>query len=381
MLDTMIVILVLSFLVIIHELGHYLAAKWSGVKVEEFGLGYPPKAWMLFKKWGTEFTLNWVPFGGFVKMAGEELKEKSAEELSNPPKKKHGQRDFVDASIWHRQLIIVGGVAVNFMFGIMAFAIVYLQLGIPTPLTTARIAEVVADSPAASAGLPSKVEITAAQLPDEELSTPIASSQDLVTFVEQHRGQTALFTVTGECEDTTCNPGTEQFEIYIRTVDETPSDQGSLGIRFQQLYFVKEAGLPAVGTAISYGIQQSVGLGLLILTTLGQLVSDLFSSGTVSPDLVGPVGIVHQADRLGLFEFGWWSVLAFAGMISVNLAIMNILPIPPLDGGRWVFLLVELFVPRQKLVKLEHYANYSGYVLLLLLIVLITIRDVIGIFS
>ncbi len=165
----LIVLLVLSFLVIIHELGHYFAARKAGITVEEFGIGYPPRAlnfsllakrfnitkyfsfWRRFDSSKTELTLNWIPFGGFVRMAGE---------TPNPKQNASPQPgDFLAATLAQRLMVIFAGVAVNFIFGIAAFTIVFSKTGIPQEIFGARIGTVEPNSPAAQAGVPNQVQI------------------------------------------------------------------------------------------------------------------------------------------------------------------------------------------------------------------------------
>lgn len=363
-------ILILSFLVIIHELGHFFAAKWAGVKVEEFGLGYPPKAAVLFRWRGTDFSLNWIPFGGFVRMAGEE-------QTTNTSKK---ATDFLAASRWKRLVIILAGATVNFLFGVVAFTTLFSFMGIPTPLETARIAEVAENSPAAQAGIPTGVEIRAGSVGDAG-DQPLTTPSEVISFVQEHRGQTVKLVVTGSCDGTHCEENLSEHEVYVRTPEETPADQGALGVVFEPVLFVKHPFWQMPIKSTQYGVQQSLYLVEQILGALRQLAVDVFSKGSMPSDLAGPVGIVHQAQESGIFSRGWLMIISFAGVLSINLAIMNVLPIPPLDGGRAVFILLELFVSKQQTRTLEHYVNYGGYIFLLGLIALVTIRDVWRLFS
>jgi regulator of sigma E protease len=367
-MEILIFILVLSFLVIIHELGHFFAAKWAGVKVEEFGIGYPPKAIKLFSWQGTDFTINWIPFGGFVRMAGEEQ--------ADAPERKKG--DFVAAPLWKRLVVILAGASINFLFGVLAFTAIFSVMGIPTPIESARIAAVSPESPAAAAALPSDVEII--KLQSAETEQVVATPEDVISFIEAHRGQEVQITTTGSCSGLSCQESAQEFTVYIRTLGETPEGQGALGIMFQPVAFVQYPLWETPFRSAEYGVRQALFLGEQILGALRQLVVDVFSSGKVPSELAGPVGIVHQAQQSGILAEGWVMVLSFAGMLSINLAIMNVLPIPPLDGGRAVFILLELVFTRAQLLKVEHYLNYGGYFVLLALIILVTIRDVWRIF-
>lgn len=361
-------ILILSFLVIIHELGHFFAAKWAGVKVEEFGLGYPPLAKVLFRWQGTDFSLNWIPFGGFVRMAGEE--EHSATGAKSG--------EFVAAPLVKRLVIILAGPAVNFIFGVIAFTVLFSFMGIPVPVETARISQVMENSPAALAQLPTSVNIIGAKVGDEQL--PITSPDDLISFVSAHRGETVVLQTTGNCTGLECQESLGEYSLYIRTPEETPVGEGALGIAFEQAIFVRYPIWQMPLKSTEYGLKQSLFLVTQILDALRQLAVDVVSRGTMPEDLAGPVGIVHQAQQSGIFTQGWLMIASFTGVLSINLAIMNVLPIPPLDGGRAVFMLLEPLLSKKMRSKLEYYLNYGGYILLLGLIIIVTIRDVLRLF-
>lgn len=365
-MTVILLILVLSFLVIIHELGHLFAALWSKVKVEEFGIGYPPKVHTLFTWKKIPFTINAVPFGGFVRMTGEEP--------GTPHSEKKGE--FTAATIPQRLLIVLAGAGVNFIYGVLAFSIMFSILGIPTPLETARIGFVAENSPAAQAGLSVQEDITQITAPDEE---PVAmtSSQDVIEYVTAHRGETVSITTSNEefCRRARCDFQEKTYETYIRTIEETPAGEGSLGIGFDEFTFEFYPWYEMPFRSSYFGIQQSLLLGKEILLALKGLGGSLFSGGLPS-ELAGPVGIVDQAQSAGLINDGWLAILSFSAMLSINLAIMNVLPIPPLDGGRAVFIMLEPFFKKKRLEVVEYWTNYGGYVFLLGLIIIVTLRDV-----
>lgn len=367
-MSALIFIIILSFLVVIHELGHYLVAKWCGVKVEEFGLGYPPRAVKLGTWWGTLFSLNWIPFGGFVKMEGEDavtgettLSQKSLQVKSAP----------------QRLAVILAGAAVNFMFGVLAFAVVFSTMGIPTPLKTARIGLVQPESPAATAGLPANVELVALTVGDETVSQP--SVESAIQFINSHRGQNIQIATTGSCTAQGCQELVQNYTVYARTPEQTPAGQGAIGIAFESvtLQFYPWYEMPLRGTW--YGLQQAVELGGDMLMALRQAVVEGFTRGQLPKELSGPVGIVHQAQVNNVFSQGWLAMLYFAGMLSVNLAIMNVLPIPALDGGRAVFILLEPVIGKKRLANWEAQIHYGGFIVLIGLILAVTARDVVRI--
>lgn len=373
MFGIIVFVLILSFLVLIHELGHFFAARWAGVKILEFGLGYPPKACKLFTWKGTDFTLNWIPFGGFVRLFGEDLTpEEKLEKESNTKQKGL----FYQASIFKKLVIILAGATVNFIFGIIAFTIAFSVMGIPEQINTARIASLIPDSPATKAGLPEGYEIIRLQVGQE--TEQISTSEEAIDAIAKHRGQIVDLMLQGPCSGFICEEGYKTFQVYLRTEAETPKDGGSLGVVFDPVVFMKYPWWQMPFKSSWYGLQQALFLGKEILLALGKLGKDI-SGGQVPQDLAGPVGIVHQAQTSGLMSQGWLMILNFAGLLSVNLAIMNVLPLPPLDGGRAVLIFLEKVFDKRKLAKVEYYLNYGGYLLLIGLIIMVTIQDVIRI--
>lgn len=384
MIDTLIsiigMVLVLSFLVIIHELGHFLAAKWMKIKVEEFGLGYPPRAVTLFKKWGTIFSLNWIPFGGFVRMDGEDGPEADAEPVAKLTQKKPAktvvteatEAPFYTKTILQRLVVILAGATVNFVFGILAFSIVFSVMGIPTG---ALITGISPGSPAEQVGLPLNYAIIKAEADGKVFD--IRGYNQLLSFTQSHYGRPVTFTSIGPCEGHSCQATTRVDQVTLR--DRAAAEQGgALGVRADDYTtFYPWYQMPFKGIVV--GFEQAVLLSWSILVALGQMISNLLTQAIVPGDVMGPVGIADGARKAGIFSQGPILILLFAGVISVNLAIMNVLPIPALDGGRAVFILLEKIIGKKTIHKVEGYANYGGYIVLLSLIVLITARDVIRI--
>lgn len=367
-------ILVLSFLVIIHELGHFVAARWAKVRVEEFGIGYPPRALKLFKWRQTLFSLNWIPVGGFVSLQGENGPEDQAELDKALAKSTQSWGPFYVRPAWQRLVIVVAGVTVNFLFGILAFSLVFSQQGIPTPITTPRIGYVAANSPAEQAGLQLNTEITAFILANSEKQL-VKTPQEVIDFVDQHQGETVQVETTALCQGLTCPTTTKTTSVYLRTDEELPANQGSMGVAFAAYVPVFYPWYEMVPRSIYYGLSQAIAMGLLVLSAFVTMMVSLFG-GTIPADVAGPVGIVDQVVETGLFKEGALAILNFAGLISINLAVINLLPIPALDGGRAFFILLEKVLGRHKIAKIEGYANYGGMAFLLALIVLITVRDV-----
>ncbi|NCN51314.1 MAG: hypothetical protein GW925_02570 [Candidatus Pacebacteria bacterium] len=366
-------ILVLSFLVFIHELGHFIAAVRSGVVVEEFGIGYPPKAFKLLTWRGTDFTFNWIPFGGFVRMKGED----GPVEGQSQQKTEGGE--FFKADTWKKLLIILAGPGVNFFFGVLVFAAIFTRSGIPHMLTEGRVAAVAPNSPAQEAQLPTNVTITGVTINGEYTQTPTVT--DVISVISAHKGETLTVETTGECQALICDPTKSEYQMYVRTLEETPEGEGSIGIAFESVVYEYYPAWQMPFRGIVFGFQQAFDLSVQIVAALGSMVSDIATKRTVPDEVAGPVGIVHQAQQTGILSGGFVSIITFAALLSINLAVMNVLPIPPLDGGRAVLICFEHVLGRKKTEKVEYFLNYGGYVLLLGLIVVITIRDVVRLFG
>lgn len=368
-MPVLIFILILSFLVLIHELGHFVAALWAKIKVDEFGIGYPPKAIRLFRWRDTDFTLNWVPFGGFVRMQGEDPEERQDA---------HAVGQFYQATRLQRLVVILAGASVNFLFGILAFSIVFSILGIPLVIPDARIAAISPGSPAEQAQIPVGVSIRSLEI--EGKNYPTATVEDVVSIISEHKGETARIETSGPCQGLDCEKSSHYFSAYLRTTEETPADQGSLGVVFDQVQYQRFPWWQMIPRSVWYGTTQALMLGYEIYKALGGMLVSVFKYGNVPGELAGPVGIVHQAQQSGIFAEGLLTLLSFAGMLSVNLAIMNVLPIAPLDGGRALFIVLEVIFPKSIVTRLEHFSIRIGYVALLALIVGITIKDVLNLF-
>jgi regulator of sigma E protease len=345
-------LIILSFLVIIHEMGHFLFARWSKIKVEEFGLGYPPKAKTLFKdKLGTIYTLNWLPFGGFVRMFGED----------------GGQLvkgSFSSVSVWKRLVVVLAGATINFIFGVLAFGAIYSQHGIPTNLNGVRVEVVAPGSPAELAGVKVGELVTSVSQSNDKAETK--TSEALISFVQKHRGEKVIL-------ETKEGPA---YETYVRKPEEVPTGEGALGLTLTDFEMKHYPWWEMPFRGMWVGLKAATSFGFLILDALGKMVSELVFMGKVPADVSGPVGIVYTAEKEGFLREGFWSQLNFAAILSINLAIVNVLPFPALDGGRAVFLVWELLTRKRVNQKVETWLNTAGFALLLSLIVLISVRDV-----
>jgi regulator of sigma E protease len=390
--DIAIFIVLLSFLVIIHELGHYLTARFFKVRVEEFGLGYPPRALTLFKRGKTLFSLNWIPFGGFVKMEGEEgseseminLEEVSTKDLGSIKEKTPKNADKVEGpfyakSKFARLAITVAGAAVNFVFGVLAFCIFFSVTGIPEVASNPRVGEVFADSPAAAANLPALIDIIAIEDAQGQVTT-VRTVEEVIAAISSRPNQQITLVTTGTCKEqsTECQEMAQRFTMTVRP-KEADATKGEIGIRFaavvtQKFYPWYE--MPVRGTWV--GLQQTYYLSQLIFDALGNIGRSAFR-GMLPAEVGSPVKIFVESRRAGIFDQGPWILLNFTGIISINLAIFNMLPIPALDGGRVVMILLEYVIGRKRVSKVEGYINYAGLIVLGSFMVIIFAKDILDV--
>jgi regulator of sigma E protease len=331
----LIVILGLSFLILIHELGHFLAAKSFGLLVEEFGFGFPPR--LFAKKIGeTVYSLNLLPFGGFVKIYGEYKADDAA----------HLKRAFFAQKIWKKIAVILAGVLMNFLLGWFIISSVFM-IGVPSGLA---ITEVFDGSPAAAAGL----------LKGDQILN-FSSADDFVKFVQENKGREIVLNL---------KRSGKELKVNITPRLEPPGGQGALGVGFMAVGLERQPFF----ASILEGFKASVSAVAAIFIGLFQLILALFTKGQLLAGVVGPVGIfgvAGEAAGLGLTYF-----LQFIALISLNLFALNILPFPALDGGRFLFILFEKIKGSPLSPQFERSVNAAGFLLLLLLMIALTARDI-----
>lgn len=339
-------ILVLSVLILSHEFGHFWVAKKSGIKVEEFGFGLPPRIWG--KKVGeTLYSINALPFGGFVRLHGEQ------EEGVDTDIK----RSFLHKSKKVRSLVVTAGVIMNFLLAIVVFGIVYSFTGIPKDTGQVKILDVTQGSPAETAGLIVGDKIT--KVGKDE----VASSEDFVSKTGEYKGQKVSYEVLRDGKTLTIN-------VFPR--ENPPEGEGPIGVTIttMEIFFPPVYLRPFYG--IYYGFKDSLFWGKTIILGLKDLVINLFK-GVTPQGISGPIGIyaiTTEASKGGLLM-----LLNFVGILSVNLAILNILPFPALDGGRLLFIGIEALTRKKVPRKVEAIINNVGFIVLLILLLGVTFGD------
>ncbi len=382
------VIIGLSALILAHEAGHFTCAKLFGLKVDEFGIGFPPRAfaWRRIKNKGTsretrsetEYSVNWLPFGGFVKISGERGEFAMTEEAAQDGernKKQNAESDnrnseqnvpdkkrlFYAQPAWKKSIILLAGVFMNFVIGwlLISFA---LTLSAPKALV---ISDIEPGSPAAMAGLAQGDVVKGAGLAQGAMTINAPDSQDFINFVNAHRGQTINVDVLR---------GSRELNISVVPRVTTTANEGALGV------YLEDAGRPGenVFAALWDGLKVTADLAWLTVTAFGQLVKQLVTQGSLMAGVVGPVGIFGVAEETG--KIGATYFIQFLGIISINLAVVNLIPFPALDGGRFVMTIIEKIKGSPVPEKIEGWMNGIGFAFLLALMALLTVRDVMHLF-
>jgi regulator of sigma E protease len=347
-------IVAFGVLVFLHEFGHFLTARLFKVEVEEFGFGFPPRLIKLFKLGGTEFTLNWIPFGAFVRPKGE-----------NDPNIPGG---LAAANPWKRLAVLFGGPLMNLITGIILFSIVFTRTGAPDS-TRVEINGISQNSPAESVGLRPGDLITAIN------HQPIDSMARLSSIVQTNLGKeiTITYMRDGKTIDVTATPRLNP-----------PPNQGSLGITM-----TNPVSPINIGKALPLGALMTVEQGRELILLPGRLIR-----GQVPQDqarFVGPVGIfniyqqaqqrdIESEKQIAAAEPTLPAVnrLWFLAVISVALGFTNLLPLPALDGGRILFVLPELIFRRRVPAQYENMIHMIGFIALLALMVYITTQDIVN---
>lgn len=368
MLTIFIFVLVLGILIFVHELGHFLTARRNGIKAEEFGFGFPPRIFgFVFDEFTKKFrlvkgnenvesphtvySLNWIPLGGFVRIKGED--RDSAQEPDS----------FAGKSVWIRFKVLVAGVVMNFFLAWVLFAAV-LMIGFPEQIDPAnrsnysdikvQILQVQPSTPAEEIGLLAGDTIKKLD------TTSIKNVEAVSEYIAAHKGKEIAITVE-RGESTVILKGVPRVD--------TPAGEGSLGISFSETAIVEYGFFEAIWK----GLQQTYLKTVEILMVLVTMITGLFTGEKSNVDIAGPVGIVYLTKQMT--ELGLAYLLYFAAILSINLGIINALPIPALDGGRILFVLIEKIKGSPVSQKVEGYVHQVGFMLLLLLMIWVTFYD------
>lgn len=371
MITFLIFIAVIGVLVLVHEWGHFIMARRSGMRVDEFGFGFPPRLFGI-KKGEMLYSINWIPFGGFVKILGED-----GDSRDNP-------RSFGAKPISARLKVIVAGVAMNFLFAVLLLILgnfFGLRIGLfdQEMIDKARdkkiqIIQIISGSPAEKAGLNILDEIVGFKESGEFFySDPVvirtSTIEEIQKFTKDHVGQTVTMVLRrGTADD-------DLVDKQVEARSNPPPGEGSMGIAMALTGVVSYPWYEAIWR----GGYDGIILAYHIIYSYGLLFKTLFADGKLIGEVSGPVGIATitgQAARVG-FSY----LMQFVALISVNLAVLNIAPFPALDGGRAVFILIEKFRGKPADKRIESAVNSFGFALLLALMIYVTIKDITKFFT
>lgn len=355
-------ILVISILVFVHELGHFLVAKKSGVRVDEFSVGFPPRLWS--KQVGeTLYSINLIPFGGYVKIFGENPDDES---LSGPD----SGRSFVKKPKYIQAAILVAGVTMNIIFAWMLI-VASLTMGVSQVSDSSAghmvvVTDVVKASPAEMAGIKAGdliVSIDAAgQTKDSGKTEEVKISSEIIK--DKVAGSKGLpLVLTYIRSDKTSTTSVVAKEGLVK-------DKYAVGIQMADIDN-KKLGF---GEAIVEGTKMTYDL--FVQTTLGTLkfFASAFTFSANLNDVSGPVGIAGYLNQAR--QFGFSTLLTFVAMISINLAVINLFPFPALDGGRLLFVCIEAIIRRPISTKIANWVNLIGFSILMLLMITVTVSDI-----
>lgn len=370
-------LLLLVFLVVVHELGHAIVARRNGVVVEEFGIGFPPRAWGKKLKSGVLFSLNWLPLGGFVKLQGE-----------NDAASKKG--DYGAANLWVKAKILLAGVGINWLVAVILFTLLALtglpkftgvvdnQFTIPNDTTEVRqpvsIANVVTGSPADKAGLKAGDQLLRFN------GLPIDEPTSLNSFTQKYHGQSV---------EIIYKRGAAEHKAKVTLLAKNSNSKGYLGVGPTQRTLYKSTwSAPIVGVVTTYQLTEAT------LKSLGSMVGNLatgvvqkFSSNAdtrnlaseklneIGANVAGPVGILGIIFPAAV-QAGPSTLVLLTAIISLTLAVMNVLPIPALDGGRLFVTLLFRVLKKPLTKEREEKIHGAGFMVLMGLVVIVTVADV-----
>lgn len=358
---------VLFVLVLVHEWGHYIAAKKTGMRVDEFGIGFPPRLFGV-RRGETEYTLNALPLGGFVRIYGESLVHEEAEE-HDPDK----ARALWARPKWAQALVLIAGVVMNVVLAFVLYTAVFM-IGVPKPVAEDQapagaelyIASVVPGSPLADLVAPGAVIVRMEAVDGTVLSelTPSAFS----AFVGTYGAAPLSLTVAEGGEERTVS-------VVPKTglITDAP-ERPAVGVALSLVVVERQGFLEALGSAASATVE---GLGAIVVG-IGTLLGGALMGTADLSQVAGPVGIAGMVGDAA--AFGITALLSFVAIISLNLAVVNLLPFPALDGGRLLLLLGEVVFRRPVNALWTYRLNAAGFILLMIFMVIVTYNDILRLF-
>jgi len=348
-LRTLVLFLVtFTAIIAVHEFGHYMSARLLGMKVLEFAFGFPPRVAQITHA-GIVYSINAIPFGGFVRILGQD----------DFAIHQHGEGDpgsFTSKPWWAQAIVLVAGVTMNLVLALVVLTIAFAS-GTTAPTGDVRVDQVAAGSPAEKAGI--QVNDIVASIDGRK----ITRSQDLVAYVRQKARTEGEVTVEIQ------RNGRPIPQIKAVPRADPPEGEGPLGIRLEDVQ-----GPVAVALPEAFG--QAISLAGDVVSQIAQLPGQLFSSGGGGggPAVSGPIGIFQVTGQVA--QFGLPTFLKLVGVLSVNLAVLNIVPFPGLDGGRLFFVLVGGIFRKRLSPQVEGAIHAVGFLVLVALLVVVSFFDI-----
>lgn len=362
-MSILIFLVVLFMLVLVHEFGHFIAAKRTGMRVDEFGIGFPPRIFGV-KKGETLYSLNLLPIGGFVRIFGEDAVDtEGASDF---------ERSFAAKSKVSQAIVLVAGVVMNVLFAWLLFSIA-LTLGTQTAITEANatesaslmVTQVLPNSPAAEAGLRNGIVVTSLRSEDVVLENLTPSS--FSAFIADHndRAITLTYKTSGEEKQVTLTPEEALYEEEV--------SRPAIGVALALIDVVSRP----IHVAVYEAALLTVTSLAEITVAISKLLYDALQLDADLAEVAGPVGIVGLVGEAS--SFGLTALLMFTAFISLNLAVINLLPFPALDGGRLLFVFIEALKGSPINPKFAYALNAGGFALLILLMIAVTYNDILRI--
>ncbi len=375
-MSVIIFIVILLVLVLVHEFGHFFTAKKFGIRVDEFGFGFPPK--LFGKKFGeTEYSVNLLPIGGFVRIFGESPDEES---MTGPD----SNRSFINKPKWQQAIVLVAGLFMNFLLAWILFSFGFMS-GLPTSVGSEPrgqtlsdvhlvIVDVLLKSPADLAGLKTGDKIMTISIPASSNSNDYIKNptpDQIKNFIVSHASVTSTKNPIAIGYER--GPDKEAVTFVVPTVIGA-SDHPSIGISMDEIGTAKLPFFQALweGMKLTLTMIKATATGLF-----GLIWGGIRGKGSLS-GVSGPVGMVSIVGQA--YKFGFAYLLSFAALISVNLGIINLIPFPALDGGRLFFILIEKIKGSRINPKVANTINMVGFGILILLMVVITYHDIVKLF-
>jgi regulator of sigma E protease len=356
-MTAIIFLIVLAILIFVHELGHFLAARACGIRVDAFALGFGPRI-VSWRRKETEYALNAIPFGGYVKIFGENPNEES---LNGP----HSHRSFVNKPRWQQAIVLVAGVFFNFIFAALLYIIVF-SVGVTATTTgfekhadkfenqRVMVTYVSPASPAEIAGLQTGDVLTTSE-----------SVEYVQNMINDSKGEPISITYVRD---------DVPYTSSVTPVTGIVEDKYAIGISMDTVGTLR---LP-VGAAITEGITYTLGMMKLTVLGLWDFFGSIFKGAADFTSVTGPIGIAEiVGDAAGL---GFTYLLMITALISINLGVINLIPFPALDGGRLLFVIIESFIRRRIPMSFANAVNMIGFSLLMLLMIVVTYKDIVKLF-